>query len=126
MNDGTRQGPRLLQKMDEPGRRFEIYAAENPLDLYVDGIANVIGGAATSRIDFFNTQFAEPLANGEMFETRQVRVRVVIPTAQFLEGVIHLVTQLGTVEGQIAAGMEQYKNAVLTLLQKLRSMNVNQ
>lgn len=102
-------GRRKLVEHHQPGQNFVLYANENADEIYVDGIGAMTGGSAVTRLDFFTTTGTEaeegPFGNREI---REIRVRIVMPTATLLEGLFSLIEQLRGALPTMRAGHEQY------------------
>src|SRR5882762_8567224 len=79
-----------------PGRNFAMYLPENRATIYADGLAGMTGGALTSSLDFFVVMDAQPDSDPTLGlrETREIRLRLTMPTTQLIESVLNLVEQL--------------------------------
>jgi hypothetical protein len=120
---GTARVP--IQQSREPGKNFEMYFSDNPTKLSVDGIAGITGGSAISQLDFFVVTEARPDSDPTygLRETRQITVRVAIPTPQLLEGLANLVTLLNSQLDTLVKGAHENAEAIAHHADRLRAMN---
>jgi hypothetical protein len=122
---GQRRRDQPVYEMREPGRNFAIYLPEDAPVVYADGIAGMTGGAAVSNIDFY--VIADIAADGDPAlgprETREIRLRVKMPTFQLLEGLANLVSMIEPTGPLVQAAAEEHGRAVASQIQRLRAMN---
>jgi hypothetical protein len=118
--DTRYEGRRKLAEFREPGRNFVLYANEEAPEIFVDGIAGLQGGGAISKLDLFVTTGVDqddPTVGTR--EIRESKVRIVMSTAQLIEGLLNVVEQLRAQAPQLRAGYDQYAASMDAQLKKL-------
>lgn len=110
-------------EMDEPGKHFSIVLPDEIQTIYADGISSLHGGPAVSKIEFFVTEEVSPLSSGEMKETRVVKLRVVVPTLQLLQGLTNIIAQAGGFGTALESGLGKTMEDTLKLIAKCKEMS---
>jgi hypothetical protein len=123
----TRESGRLpLYESRLPGRNFAVYLPENSATIYADGLAGVLGGGPITKLDFFVTTEArsDPEPTLGMRETREVCLRLTIPTGQLVESILNLIQQLGSnIDALVQANAETSQNFAQNI-ERLRELNL--
>jgi hypothetical protein len=124
MSEERPGGRTLLHQTREPGRNFALYAGEQIATINVDGLAGIQGSGVLSHLDFFSVDAIQPDPDPKMGvrETRSVRVRIVMPTAQLLEGFANLLTVLLPQLDAIQSGAETNAQAVAAQVARLKAI----
>jgi hypothetical protein len=96
MSERRESGRTPLYESRLPGRNFAIFPSESRANIYADGLAGVAGSGLITKLDFFVTTDAQPDTNPTlgMRETREVCLRLTMPTAQLVESMLNLIEQL--------------------------------
>jgi hypothetical protein len=112
----------LIQENRAPGRNFEMYMPDQTARIFVDGIAGVTGGSAVSHLDFFVTTEVRPDSDPALGfrETRQIILRIAVPTAQLLEGLANLVAALSPQLDSLIAAAQQNAEMIARQADRLR------
>ncbi len=113
---------KIVFEMDEPGKHFSVVLADQMQTVYADGIASLHGGPSVSKIEFFVTEEVTPLPSGEMKETRVVKLRVVVPTLQLLQGLTNIIVQAGGFGPSLEAGLGKTMEDTSKLIAKCKEM----
>lgn len=116
----------LVHQMREPGRNFALYVGEALSVTNVDGIAGVRGSGVLSHLDFFVVDDIQPDPSPELGlrETRTVRARVTMPTAQLLEGFVNLLSLLQPQLDTIRSGADSNAQAVAAQVARLKAIKL--
>jgi hypothetical protein len=124
MSDARGTAKVLLHQNREPGRNFALYRADDRQTFYADGIAGIVGSANVTHLEFFVVTDSEVDNDPNMGfrETREVKLRVTMPTLQFLEGYANLLSMIqGNLDG-IAAATDQLTRATAEQIARVRAI----
>ena len=109
----------LLHRERSPGRAFDLHGdlAAIP-EIYVDGISGGGVGPAIARIDFYTTVTMVAEEGFPQVEKRRVKVRLVMPTQNWVEGVASLMGQLQNSAVPLLEAVDQQKKILSAALLK--------
>ncbi len=116
------ESQKIVFEMDEPGKHFSIVLSNQMQTIYADGIASLLGGPSISKIQFFVTEELTPLSSGEMKETRVVKLTVVVPTLQLLQGLTNVISQAGGFGAALEAGLGKTMEDTSKIIAKCKEM----
>jgi hypothetical protein len=85
---------RLLLSERTAGRMFDMYEAASVMDLFVDGQGRLVSGPQVTKTEFFRTVDVIE-EKGQKVEVREVYLRLVMPTAVFIESAGNALAALG-------------------------------
>jgi hypothetical protein len=111
----------------QPGRNFVMYASENRLIVHVDGFAGTTGGAPLSALDFFVTTDSQPDSDPALGvrETREIRLRVTMPTTQMVEAILNLAALLRSNVDNLVQAHAENSQAFTRQIERLRALNLD-
>jgi len=112
----------LLGRDRTPGRIFDLYDDPSTPEVYVDGVNATLLGAAVSKIDF-HVAVSVDLSEPAPVEIRQLKLRVVIPTAALIEYLGAMLSNLGSNAEPFLAALDQQKSVLAQQLSFLRAQD---
>ena len=114
---------KIVFEMDEPGKRFSVEMSTEVQTIYADGIAGLHGGPAVSKISFYITEDVTSLPNGEIKETRVVKLSVAMPTLSLLQGLTSLIAQAGDFGAKLESGLDKTREDTWKEIAKCKEMS---
>jgi hypothetical protein len=116
---------RLVLSDRTPGRSFDLYQSDRFTECFADGIGRVMAGPANIKLEFYRVNPSdEKTPEGVPIEEREMFVRVVIPSAAFLEAVANVVASLGSHIEQFDLASTNTKKAIQDAFDRVRNLKL--
>jgi hypothetical protein len=120
MADGSRLAPKLISQERRPGRNFDLYDTGSATEIFVDGMTQALLGPAICRLDFHKVVKSEALPDSsEQLETRELHLRVVIPTLQMVEFLVSTLAGVKSNQAGIFEALNAQRQGLQTLLDRM-------
>jgi len=112
----------LIGSLRTPEQSFEIY--ERIPEIFADG-AEIMLGAMTTKVSFYSISSVER-PDTPKAETREIKLRVAMPTPKFFEICANVVANVKANEPHLISALEEIKDKILHSLSTINLVNDTQ
>lgn len=121
MSDSA-ESVRLVRQERVQGRMYDLYEGHDTIEVFVDGSSGAMISPAVCRMQFHTVIDVEKAADSnEVIERRELKLKVVIPTPQFVEFLLNTLSAVAQNNEALLAGVEDYKQTLIRHLKRVKS-----
>jgi len=118
--DPTMSERKLIESSNLPGNRFDVYERDAPLEIYVDGVGQLLVGPTNSKIALYRVTDVNT-EEGEVRESRELIARLTMPSRALGEFCATVLNRLRDNEDALLKGFEDERSKLLAVFKAAKT-----